>query len=446
MNVLLLCPDKREGVSLLSSSAPLVNVCILGKSLIQYWVEHAISLGATRLLILAADRPEQVRAGIGDGRRWGVEVEVIPVLGELTELEARAKYCTDGNATWLPAPNDVILMDHLPGPAQQPMCASYAAWFKTLQAWLPQAVTPDRIGRRELIPGVWVGLRVRVSPSARLLAPCWLGENVTVGPCAVVGPLAILEDKVFIEAAAEISNSVVGAETLVGECTELKDSMAFGSTLINWKTNSSVHVSDPLLLCALNRHNLSVRSSGWCGRLAAIGVLACTWPLGLCAMLMSKLTGQRAFKLQMAVRPQAPGAPGEIVPYYELTNDWLRRWPQLWNIANGTFAWVGNRPLSQTEAGSLTTDFERLWLTVPIGLISLADAEGCLEAFDDEAQAHASFYAVQANWRLDLAIFRRVLRAPSRKERPPLTDNQYNWRGVAHENKISGKHIAYQRT
>jgi Bacterial sugar transferase len=370
----------------------------------------------------------------------------MPVLHEWTELEARAKYCAEGNTHWLPAPNDVFLMDHLPGLPLLPMCASYAAWFKALQAWLPRVLTPDRLGLREIQPGVWAGLRTRISPSARLLAPCWLGESVTVGPCAVVGPMAILEDKVFIEAAAEVSTSVVGAETLVGECTEVKDSMALGSILINWKTNSSVQIDDPFLLCALNQHKLDTRSAGWFGRLAALGAMAGTWPLVVAAILMSKLNGRPALNLRAAVRPGTQGAPGEIVRYYELTNHWLRRWPQLWNIAGGTFAWVGNRPLSQTETASLTSDFERLWLTAPIGLFSLADAEACPEAFSDEARAHASFYAVQANWRLDLAILKRVLLAPARKKRSLLTDDQSNWRGVEHENKVSGKHIAYQRT
>jgi hypothetical protein len=448
MNVLLVCPDERSSVSMLSACAPLVNVRIFGKSLIEYWVEHAIGLGATKIIVLAADRPEQVRERVGDGRRWGVEVEVLPILHELTESEARAKYCADHNTKWLPAPNDVIVMDHLPGLPLQPMCGSYAAWFAALLAWLPRAVTPDRIGLREIQPGVWAGLRTRVSPSARLLAPCWLGESVTVGPCAIVGPTAILEDKVFVEAAAEISNSAVGAETLVGECTELKDSLACGNTLINWRTNSTVHVRDPLLLRALSQHHSRARSAGWFGRMAAMAVMACTWPFGLFAIMMSKLHGQPALQSKAAARTQASGAPGETLRYYELmnTNDWLRRWPQLWNIAGGTFAWIGNRPLSPSEAATLTNDFERLWLSAPIGLISLADAEGCPEGFSDEAQAHASFYAVQANWRLDLAILKRVLLASVRKERSLLTDDKSVWKGAEHEDKISKRHIAYQRS
>src|SRR6185436_17936568 len=87
----------------------------------------------------------------------------------------------------------------------------------------------------------------------------------------------------------------------------------------------------------------------------------------------------------------------------------IRRWPQLWSIVCGDFTWVGNRPLSPTDAAELATDFERLWLVAPVGLISLADAEACADFLSDQARAHASYYAVQAHWKMDLNIIMRVL-------------------------------------
>jgi lipopolysaccharide/colanic/teichoic acid biosynthesis glycosyltransferase len=75
----------------------------------------------------------------------------------------------------------------------------------------------------------------------------------------------------------------------------------------------------------------------------------------------------------------------------------------------GDFAWIGNRPLSPREAARLANDFERLWLAAPLGLVSLADTEAGRGFFNDEACAHASYYAAQANWRLDAAIFARAV-------------------------------------
>ena len=103
------------------------------------------------------------------------------------------------------------------------------------------------------------------------------------------------------------------------------------------------------------------------------------------------------------------------VLYHELAHGpaWLRAWPQLWSIVRGQFAWVGNRPLSPGQVADLTNDFERLWLAAPIGLFSMAQAEGAIDAL--ETRAWASLYALQANWRLDLSILARVVLSSTRK-------------------------------
>ena len=72
MKTLLICPGEREGVAALAEFAPLCNVPILGKPLIEYWLEHLVEQGARHVYILATDRPEQVRELAGNGARWGL--------------------------------------------------------------------------------------------------------------------------------------------------------------------------------------------------------------------------------------------------------------------------------------------------------------------------------------------------------------------------------------
>jgi len=148
--------------------------------------------------------------------------------------------------------------------------------------------------------------------------------------------------------------------------------------------------------------------------MAAALAMLLTLPFALATALQSNLRGTPVVRPLLAVRPRSSGTvpmPGDTLLHYELAgaNGWLRHWPQLWNIVRGEFAWIGNRPLSPELAARLTNDFERLWLASPPGLISLADAEGCTEIFSDEARAHASYYAAQASWRLDLVILARAL-------------------------------------
>ena len=68
MKALLICPAARENVAALAETAPLSNLPAFGRSLIECWLGHLSVLGAREIFVLATDRPEQVRALIGDGR------------------------------------------------------------------------------------------------------------------------------------------------------------------------------------------------------------------------------------------------------------------------------------------------------------------------------------------------------------------------------------------
>lgn len=414
MRALLICPGERKNVIALTEFMPLANLPLAGKSLVAYWLEHLASRGAREILILASDRPEQVRALVGGGERWGLRVSVFPERRELTPGEALRKFGAGSAAAWLPAPDNARVMDCLPGLPECPLFASYADWYIALMRWLPRAATPDRIGIREIKPGVRVGLRTRLAADVELRAPCWLGNDVQVGRGAIIGPEAVVEDNAVVEAGAEISHSVIGPGTFAGQFTEIRDSLAWGSLLAGWRLNSCIRVQDSFLLSSLGRQDAAFTPPGLLSRALALLAMGLTLPLALAVMMKSKLRGRVAWQPRIAVRPRPAAAaplPDQRLIYYELADGpgWLRRWPQLWKIARGNFSWIGNRPLNPEQAASLANEFERRWLASPIGLISLGDVEGCGDVRRDEARAHASFYAARAGRRLNIAIFARAL-------------------------------------
>jgi len=120
----------------------------------------------------------------------------------------------------------------------------------------------DRVGFRELQPGVWVGRHGHVSPEAKLCGPCWIGQHVFVGANCVIGPNAILEDRAFVEGGAEIANSVIGSDTFVGKLAALRQSFAWGNTLVNWQSGSITQITDAFLMCALKRQPKSEKFLG----------------------------------------------------------------------------------------------------------------------------------------------------------------------------------------
>jgi hypothetical protein len=253
MKTLLICPDEQPGIPWLQRSAPLVLLPLFGRSLLEYWLEQVAVLGASHVLVLAAGAAPQVSARVGNGARWGLKAEVIPSPALLSPATAREDYDVGPGGAWLAPPHDVNLLDHFPGQPQLPLFQSYAGWLAALLEFLPNAAGPTRIGVREPTPGVWVGMSTRMAPTVQLRPPCWIGERVRVGPRSIIGPMAILEDEVVVESDCEICASAVGPQTFVGKCTEVRDSLAWGDSLLNWKTESFVTVPDPFLLSPLAR-------------------------------------------------------------------------------------------------------------------------------------------------------------------------------------------------
>lgn len=426
MKAFLICPAERAPVSVLAETAPLVTVPLLGQCLLEYWLETLAARGVDEIVVLASDRPNDVRAVAGDGAKWGVKLEVRPQSRELGVEEARRRFARDGE------PVEVILLDHLPGQPEKKLFSSYAAWFDAVLSWMSRAATPTRIGMREIHPGVWVGLHASIAATAQLHPPCWIGEHAVVGPNAVIGPGAILDDRVVVERGARIVQSIVGPETFVGEMSLVLHSLAQGATLLNWQNDSCLRVPDAFLLCSLESRRLRPAHASLPARAAALAAMAVTAPFAAAVMGLSLLRGESPLQLRLAVRghPAARQPTGGTFAYYELTGarNWLRRWPQFWSVVRGDLAWFGNRPLRPTQALALQNEFERLWLSAAPGLISLADAHGCPEGVSDESCAHASYYAVNASRRLNWFIlsrsFRRavgtwpLLRWTRRKETP----------------------------
>ena len=248
MNALLICPSPRPTVRQLTQYAPLAAIPFLGEGLVEYWLTHLALNGVKDVRLLASDRPEQIAGLVGTGARWGLQAQVIREPRELTPAQAEIKYAKE-----LAGPGqEVIALDHFPG-SQQILFSGYGDLYAGLVEWLPKAKTVDRVGIREVSPGIWVGRNSRISPGAQLRAPCWIGHSVLVGAGTVVGPMAIIEDRAFLEPGAAVSASVIGPDTFVGQFAAIENSFALGDTLVNWKSGMATRVPDAFLLCALRR-------------------------------------------------------------------------------------------------------------------------------------------------------------------------------------------------
>jgi NDP-sugar pyrophosphorylase family protein len=253
MKAVLICPISRPAVPNLTESDTLATLPILGDSLVNHWIEHLAIMGAKEITIIAPRCAELVSASTGDGARWGVSLNIIAPNVEPTVDEAVSQCSSRGSAGWLTAPFDVVSMTHLPGNPALPLFDSYASWFAAVSAWMPKALTPMRIRMSEARPGIWISSRAKISPSARLIAPCWIGDQAIVEDNATIGPEAILEDRAVVDEKATVAYSWVSPDTFVGRMTSVMRSLALGPTLISWESDSSLRVRDPFLLGSLKK-------------------------------------------------------------------------------------------------------------------------------------------------------------------------------------------------
>jgi len=411
MKAIVICPDRLKALPFLSGNRPAALTPALGQSLLSHALATLAEAGAKEVIILAADRPEQIRRAVGGGERWGLVVEVVAESCESSVEEAQRKYRRGNGKEWMPEGGDVLVADRPAVASEGSPLADGRRWFEALRDWLPHA-HQRRVGTRELSPGVWAGIRTRIEEGAILKRPCWLGEGVWVRAGATVGPNAMVEDDALIDHDAEVSESWIGPRTYVGAMTHVHRSLAWGRGLLNYETNSFIEVSDAFLLGDLERAEASQFRSSALGRLIAFGVFLLTSPVALVAWARSLRRNTAFFAKRNAVVPRSAGALTTLreagySEFLAMGGLW-RRWPQLWSIVRGDFAWVGNRPITREQAAELTGEFEQLWLAAPVGLVSLADVEGCADVFGDEARAHASFYAAQAG-KLDRQILRRLI-------------------------------------
>ena len=388
MHVLLICPATHPNVPALTRQRPLVLTPCLGRTPIEHALTALADAGAKRVTILATDRPADVRAVVGQGEAWGLKIDVVPEASELSIEQARAKYGAGPDA-----PAQILTLDKLPQLPEQLLWTSYRHWFETLHKFVGQALR-HCVGMREVRPEVWVGLRSRIAANTKITGPVWIGANVWIGPHATIGPHTIIEDDCYVDAGATVAGSVIGPRTYVGAMTEVRNSFAWGAELLNIDSGSVVTVPDRFLLSTAGPPPVMPVVSLPARLLAAI-IAALTSPVVAVAWWRNRNTNQPLFARCEFVRSGGMGGRGagfcRELPAFR---GWWRRWPQLWNVARGEFAWVGNRPLTQAQAAELRGDFERLWLAAPTGLFSLADAVGCRETLTEETRVHASFFAV----------------------------------------------------
>src|SRR5438874_794423 len=125
MKAILICPGQSNSLAHLTESTPLVCLPFLGENYLSYWLEHLSQKKVKEVRLVVTDRPEQLQEVTSAGARWGITVEILHQLREIETAEARKTLKPSYENDWLPVPEDVIMLDHLPGMPDVKLFQSY---------------------------------------------------------------------------------------------------------------------------------------------------------------------------------------------------------------------------------------------------------------------------------------------------------------------------------
>ncbi len=437
---------------------------LLDRPFLQHVVEHLADRGVTEVQFVLGRHAAAVEDYLGDGARWGCKfayhltrdpdrpartVRALagavgggPVLlghaDRLPPLPApltgeRAAFTHDGRWTgWAVAdaadlaalPNGVgrdELFAHLvavgadPVEVGPPLAFESAADVAAAQRTLLRDEFPGVLrAAREVRPGVWLARGVKVSPTAELVAPVFVGEGTAVGANAKVGPDAVVGPGCLVDAGATVRDTTVLPTSYVGPGVELNGVIVDGRNLLNPKRGTAVSVEGHLLDALTSP--IAPRSAA--GRLiervaAAAGFVAGLPVLAAAAAWLKATRGGPVFRRRRFVRtPAAPHEAGwRLGSTFTLSADtadggpsgWVVRptmgglvcdlLPGLLAVARGDLRLVGLPPRTADGLGQVPTDRWPAFLGTPAGLMSEAELMHADGASPDDVYLADAFQA-----------------------------------------------------
>lgn len=303
---------------------------LLDRPFVQHVVEQLVERGVTRIELYARPSDDEVVRLLGDGARWGIEIQCLPVERLEEACGESAQLVLFGNACCLPA---------LPSLKESAKPAIFFHDESQISRWSGWVLAPERpladfVQRildggnwREAIraarlqvekvflegpslcacsgqdildanrvaldggypglffdgterqPRVWVAKGAKVPDSAVLQSPCYIGHDAWIGEDCRVGPHVVIGRECAVERGTAICNSVVGEGTFLGHNLVVADSVVNRNRIHNVRLDATLEIEEEYVASALTGGPIV---SAWLKRAGLVALLLCsilTWVL-----------------------------------------------------------------------------------------------------------------------------------------------------------------------
>ena len=370
--LILVAPDFAALDTVGRRSDPAVLWPVGGQPFAAHWMDHAVRLGCKKVVLHAVDRPAEVRAALGSGVAWSLQLDVVSGA----------------------APAGAIALIGLPGEPDPVAPATPAEllewWFGLNTRWLA-ARDPGAVSIDHFRQGGWIGPRARIHPSATLTPPFWIGAGTEIGPDCRVGPGALVGPGCLLEKDVHVEHSLVLARTFLGRHLDLRARIVDGGTVLDRATATRVAITDKFIASTLGA---DVEQVPWHERLVA----AVLW---LPAVLLALGAGTA---VPESVR--LPGGKRLVLESRPRGCLLARRAGWLGHVVAGRLRLVGLLP--RDSAPDLLPENRRLLEDALPGVFALSDVHGVHSTADGEESVHAIYQVTMPE--SDARVWKNLLR------------------------------------
>jgi len=464
----------RELPPLCDSTCPAL-LPLAGKPVLEHALDLLAAAGLKKAVVVIGPFAEQIRAFLGDGRRWGMafdywatrgEEEPAAVLAQLSKAPGDTLFlrgdmlrtpCLAEFLAQAALREDAAVSARLGGRAGGIcLCRAAAADFAAVHwpallaglALAPASVVDFADGKASLLEslaayhqasldaaaGRWAGLLIpgrqtalgltqgrnsQVSPRSLKVGVAFVGAGSRIHASAELRGDVVVCDDVIIDAQARLTDTLVLPHSYVGELVDLRNAIVRGNDLIRVDTGAHLHLADAFLLADLQKISLGQGLAPMLHRVAGLALLLLSlplWPLAALAALRENpsalLRSRRLRGNRIEIGEFGERRRAEFTQWeWATARPLLRGLPRLFAVLNGDLRVVGVEAVSTEQAAQRVEEWERLADQAPAGLLGPTQLRLAADAPEEERLMSDAFYASQCGRQKNCDCLWEALRA-----------------------------------
>lgn len=491
MKALIFAPGTAPEMEALTFRRPNVMLPLMDRPFLQHVVEYLVARDINHFEVVVSHMPEQIERLLRHGHRWGSSVKyhlardadkcyrrlkaIWPVEGDepvlighgdslpplglvLQDLAGQTpvffNHSTPEGSNWTGWA--VLSAKDLAGLDLKSDFKALAASIKALDPAGTKIVEVDRPlemnsysgmldAHRQILakdfkgllnagleadPGIWISRNVSLNPTARIIAPVFIGENCRIDAGVQLGPNAVIGADCSLDQSCSVSDSIILPGSYVGRGLELSGCLVDRSRLINIALGVDVSMADDFLLGSLTEGFGRKNIHRWISQAMALLLFLLSLPVMAATILVRLFVGpkpvftrrkfirlptawdayQRHRTSFLGLSPEdSPLRMAKVGPLVYWRHLFLVLLPGLMDVVRGRLGLIGQPPRDSEEISQLPEDWRYVYLKGRAGLISEALLQFGGQPDEDELYSAEAYFAATASLRRDASLFLKYL-------------------------------------